>query len=138
MPDVTSDSLIPQGYQTVIYDQDGKEVTTLSTSNSNRIYAYYDEIPEKLRNAFVAIEDERFWTHNGIDIRGIGRAAFTALTGGRKSGASTITQQLIKNQIFNVGLDETTMLQTVQRKIQEQYLAVELEKTMEKETILEY
>ena len=138
LPDVTSDSLIPQGYQTVIYDQDGKEVTTLSTSNSNRIYAYYDEIPEKLRNAFVAIEDERFWTHNGIDIRGIGRAAFTALTGGRKSGASTITQQLIKNQIFNVGLDETTMLQTVQRKIQEQYLAVELEKTMEKETILEY
>lgn len=138
LPDVTSDSLIPQGYQTVIYDQDGNEVTTLSTSNSNRIYAYYDEIPENLRNAFVAIEDERFWTHNGIDVRGIGRALVTALSGGRKSGASTITQQLIKNQIFNVGLDETTMLQTIQRKIQEQYLAVQLEKTMEKETILEY
>ena len=138
LPDVTSDSLIPQGYQTVIYDQKGNEVTTLSTSNSNRIYAYYDEIPEDLRNAFIAIEDERFWTHNGIDVRGIGRAAVTALTGGRKSGASTITQQLIKNQIFNVGLDETTFLQTVQRKIQEQYLAVELEKVMEKKTILEY
>ncbi len=138
LPDVTSESLIPQGYQTVIYDQDGNEVTTLSTSNSNRIYAYYDEIPEDLRNAFIAIEDERFWTHNGIDVRGIGRAIVTILSGGRKSGASTITQQLIKNQIFNVGLDETTILQTVERKIQEQYLAVELEKTMDKETILEY
>lgn len=138
LPDVTSESLIPEGFLTTIYNQDGKEITTLSTSNSNRIYAYYDEIPEDLRNAFIAIEDERFWTHNGIDVRGIGRAAFTIITGGRKSGASTITQQLIKNQIFNVGLDETTFLQTVQRKIQEQYLAVELEKTMEKETILEY
>lgn len=138
LPDVTSDSLIPQGYQTTLYYQNGKEVTTLSTSNSNRIYANYNDIPENLRNAFIAIEDERFWTHNGIDIRGIGRAAFTVLTGGRKSGASTITQQLIKNQIFNVGLDETTFLQTVERKIQEQYLAVELEKSMKKETILEY
>lgn len=138
LPDVTSDSLIPEGFLTTIYNQDGKEITTLSTSMSNRIYAYYDDIPENLRNAFIAIEDERFWTHNGIDVRGIGRAAFTILTGGRKSGASTITQQLIKNQIFNVGLDETTMLQTVQRKVQEQYLAVALEKTMQKETILEY
>lgn len=138
LPDVTADNLIPQGFQTVIYDQNGKEITTLSDYDSNRIYATYDEIPEDYRNCFVAIEDERFWTHNGIDVRGIGGAAVSFLTGGAARGASTITQQLIKNQIYNVGLNETTILQTVERKIQEQYLAVELEKTMTKEIILEY
>ncbi len=138
LPDVTAENLIPQGYQSVIFYQNGQEVTTLSDYDSNRIYATYDEIPENYRNCFIAIEDERFWTHNGIDVRGIGSVAFNFLKSGKARGASTITQQLIKNQIYNVGLNETTILQTVERKIQEQYLAVELEKTMEKETILEY
>ena len=88
-------------------------------------------------NAFVAIEDERFWEHNGIDAKGILRAFFVGIKNRNFSeGASTITQQLIKNQIFNVGLNESTFLDSLKRKIQEQYLAIELEKQIDKKDIL--
>lgn len=127
-----------EGFQTTIYNQDGEEITTLSTANSNRIYVEYENIPEDLTNAFVAIEDQRFWQHNGIDARGILRAFFVGIQNGSfTEGASTITQQLIKNQIFNVGLNETTFMDSLKRKIQEQYLAIELEKQIEKTDILE-
>lgn len=136
-PEINAEDLIPTGYKTTLYDQDGNVVTTLSNFDSNREYVYYNDIPEILVNAFVSIEDERFWEHNGIDVQGIMRAALQTLQGD-KQGASTLTQQLIKNQIFNVGLDEDTMLDTVERKIQEQYLAVEIEKVLTKEEIVEY
>lgn len=127
-----------EGFQTTIYNQDGEEITTLSTANSNRIYVEYEDIPTDLVNAFVAIEDERFWDHNGIDARGILRAFFVGIKKGSfTEGASTITQQLIKNQIFNVGLNESTFMDSLKRKIQEQYLAIELEKQIEKQDILE-
>lgn len=127
-----------EGFQTTIYNQDGKEITTLSTANSNRIYVEYEDIPSDLVNAFVAIEDERFWDHNGIDARGILRAFFVGIKKGSfTEGASTITQQLIKNQVFNVGLNESTFMDSLKRKIQEQYLAIELEKQIEKRDILE-
>lgn len=127
-----------EGFQTTIYNQDGEEITTLSTANSNRIYVEYEEIPTDLVNAFVAIEDERFWNHNGIDARGILRAFFVGVSNGSfTEGASTITQQLIKNQVFNVGLNESTFMDSLKRKIQEQYLAIELEKQIEKRDILE-
>ena len=72
-PDITNikDSVQLEGFQTTIYNQDGKELTTLSTANSNRVYVEYEDIPEDLINAFVAIEDRRFWEHNGVDARGI-------------------------------------------------------------------
>lgn len=137
-PDIDDIDVDPKGFQTTIYNQDNEVVTTLSTINSNRVYAYFDDIPEDLRDAFVAIEDERFWDHNGIDMKGIARAAFQGVkTRDFSQGASTVTQQLIKNQVFNVGLDENTFMDKVERKIQEQYLAVELEKRMTKEEILE-
>ena len=127
-----------EGFQTTIYNQDGKEITTLSTANSNRIYVEYEDIPEDLVNAFIAIEDERFWEHNGIDARGILRAFFVGVKNkGFTEGASTITQQLIKNQVFNVGLNESTFMDSLKRKIQEQYLAIELEKQIDKQDILE-
>ena len=127
-----------EGFQTTIYNQDGKEITTLSTANSNRIYVEYENIPQDLTDAFVAIEDERFWEHNGIDARGILRAFFVGIKKGSfTEGASTITQQLIKNQVFNVGLNESTFMDSLKRKIQEQYLAIELEKQIEKQDILE-
>ncbi len=127
-----------EGFQTTIYNQDGTELTTLSTANSNRIYVEYENIPEDLVNAFVAIEDERFWQHNGIDARGILRAFFVGIQKGSfTEGASTITQQLIKNQVFNVGLNETTFMDSLKRKFQEQYLAIELEKQIQKQDILE-
>jgi len=139
-PDIKNikDSVQLEGFQTTIYNQDGKELTTLSTANSNRVYVAFEDIPEDLVNAFVAIEDERFWEHNGVDARGILRAFFVGMKNRNFSeGASTITQQLIKNQIFNVGLNETTFMDSLKRKIQEQYLAIELEKQIDKKDILE-
>ena len=138
-PEVNAKDLIPKGYQTTLYDQDGKELKVLASFDANREYVYYDDIPENLFNAFIAIEDQRFWEHNGIDVQGIMRAFAHGLQSGDfDQGASTLTQQLIKNQIFNVGLDEKTMFDKIERKVQEQYLAVEIEKVLPKKSIAEY
>ncbi len=92
-----------------------------------------------MQHAFVAIEDERFYDHNGIDLHGIGRAFISGLSKGRFSeGASTITQQLIKNNVLTSWTSETSFVEKLQRKIQEQYLALELEKQVnDKDWILE-
>ena len=86
---------------------------------ANREYVTLDEIPVNLQHAFVAIEDERFYTHNGVDIRGMIRAGVTAvMTGFRETqGASTITQQLLKNNYFTTWTSEKTMLDRINRKI---------------------
>ena len=139
-PDISEikESVQLEGFKTTIYNQKGKKITTLSTANSNRVYVEYEDIPENLVNAFVAIEDERFFEHNGIDAKGILRAFFVGIKNGSFSeGASTITQQLIKNQVFNVGLNESNFMESLNRKIQEQYLAIELEKQIDKTKILE-
>ena len=79
----------------------------------------------------MAIEDERFYEHNGIDVRGILRAFVKNITSGDLSeGASTITQQLLKNNVFTNWTQESTWLERFTRKIQEQYLAVEVEKNI--------
>ena len=86
----------------------------------------------------VAIEDERFYEHNGIDVRGIARAGMKAITTGNFSeGASTITQQLLKNNVFTDWTNESTQLERFTRKFQEQYLAVQVEKKYDKSVILE-
>ena len=137
-PDISNISIKPKGFKTVIYDQNEKERNTLSTVNSNRVYVYYEDIPQEVIDAFVAIEDERFWTHNGIDMKGIFRALYRDVVArNMNEGASTITQQLIKNSVFNVGMNETTNVQKIERKVQEQYLAIDLEKMYTKEQILE-
>ena len=59
-PEVNAKDLIPKGYQTTLYDQDGKELKVLASFDANREYVYYDDIPENLVNAFIAIEDQRF------------------------------------------------------------------------------
>ncbi len=129
-------SLKPKYSATIIYDDSGQEVQLLSDYSSNRIIVPYEKIPANLRNAFIAIEDERFYEHNGVDLKGIIRAGFTALThGGRTQGASTITQQLIKNNVFEVG-GEHNFLAKIKRKIQEQSLAIKVEKKTSKEEIL--
>lgn len=137
-PDASAIDLSPTGYATKIYDSSGNEIESLVQSGSNRVYASLDEIPTHLIYAFVSIEDERFYEHNGIDIRGILRAGMHGLASGSFSqGASTLTQQLIKNKLFNSGMGETTFMQSLKRKIQEQYLALELEKVYSKNDILE-
>ena len=121
----------------MIYDKDGKVTRKLSTSDSNRVYVSLDKIPANLQNAFISIEDVRFYNHNGIDMRGIARSFFLGLK--EKSldqGGSTITQQLVKNNILGIQPEKTT-IERIERKIKEQSLALELEKITSKQKILE-
>ena len=138
-PDISEVNISPNGFSTTVYDSAGNEIETLAASGSNRTYVTIDEIPKDLQHAFVAIEDERFYKHNGIDLRGIIRAGFTGIiSGGEKmQGASTITQQLLKNNYFTTWTSEHTLKDSINRKVQEQYLAVQLEKVEDKDTILE-
>ncbi len=138
-PDIDSIQVVPQGYTTVITDAQGKTIQTLVGKDANREYVTLDKIPVNLQNAFISIEDERFWTHNGIDIQGILRAFVDGIQNGGNfnQGASTLTQQLLKNQVFSGG-EEKNLYDRFERKIQEQYLAVQLEKKLTKEQILEY
>ena len=135
-PDVNDLSIAPAGYSTIVYDSDGNEIEKLAAIGSNRIPVSIDQIPSHLQYAFIDLEDERFYDHNGIDIKGIIRAGFEFLQGS-KQGASTLTQQLLKNNVFESGGRESNMGALIKRKIQEQYLALELEKTTSKPIILE-
>lgn len=135
-PDVSNIDVTPTGFSTFVYDSEGNQTAKLVSTDSNRIPVTFDQIPVNLQHAFVAIEDERFYDHRGIDIQGIIRAGIRGLsTGNFDQGASTITQQLIKNNVFT-GWTSETFSEAVRRKIQEQYLAVEVEKTMSKDDIL--
>lgn len=134
-PEINVESIVPIGYATTVYDSAGNLTDTLVTAGSNREEATFDELPEDLINAFVAIEDSRFWVHNGIDLRSITRAAVGVLIGENRGGGSTITQQLIKNNVFNGGM-ETSFGAKLERKLQEQYLALQLTKSMDKKLIL--
>ena len=143
-PDISDINVTPTGYQTTVYASDGKtSIATLVGAGANRVYVTIDEIPLHLQHAFVAIEDSRFYEHNGIDLYGIARAAVVGikdvLSGGRMSqGASTITQQLIKNNVLTTWVGEDTFIESLQRKIQEQYLALKLEEQVQdKDWILE-
>ena len=137
-PDISNINMVPTGYTTKFYYSDGTLSQTLVGAGGNREYVTIDEIPLHVQNAFIAIEDERFWEHDGIDVRSIFRAAVEMLSAGRlESGASTITQQLLKNQVFSGG-NESSDFDKIIRKVQEQYLAIQLENTLDKETILEY
>ena len=131
-PDVSQLDLKPTtNYTSFVFDSNKKPIDSFSGAE-NRIYVTLDKIPDYLQKAFIALEDERFYEHNGIDAKGIFRAIFKNLkSGGFSEGASTITQQLIKNNILKADKKLT-------RKIQEQYLAVEFEKLYSKDLILEY
>ena len=134
-PELNLESIVPAGYATTVYDSAGNLTDTLVKTGSNREEAEYEEIPKDLINAFVAIEDARFWKHNGIDLRSIARAAWGVLTHDYSGGASTITQQLIKNNVLGGG-GEDNWGDRIERKIQEQYLALQLDKSMSKELII--
>ena len=137
-PDVDDIDIMPLGYATFLYDDAGNQIRKLAAPDSNRLPVTLDQIPVDLQHAVVAIEDERFYEHNGIDVKGILRAGMKALTTGDFSeGASTITQQLLKNNVFTNWTSESTQLERFTRKIQEQYLAVQVEKKTDKDTILE-
>ena len=137
-PDVDDIDIMPLGYATFLYDDAGNQIRKLAAPDSNRLPVTLEQIPVDLQHAVVAIEDERFYEHNGIDVKGILRAGMKALTTGDFSeGASTITQQLLKNNVFTNWTSESTQLERFTRKIQEQYLAIQVEKKTDKDTILE-
>ena len=130
-PDLSLISIEPTEYTTIFKDMNGVEVERYH-GDENREYVSLNEIPLNMQNAIVAIEDERFYKHFGIDIKGVLRAGFTTvknkLTGqSGVEGASTITQQLIKNNVSKVQRN------TIKTKIQEQYLAIKYELMLEKQ-----
>ncbi len=134
-PEFDPNRVVPTGFYSVIYNSRGDEAERLVGSNANRVEAKYDEFPQDLVDAFVAIEDSRFWQHEGIDFRSILRAITGILTDSYSGGGSTITQQLIKNTVFEGGMENSGGAR-LERKIQEQYLALQLTKTMDRKTIL--
>ncbi|NKE06146.1 transglycosylase domain-containing protein [Mesobacillus selenatarsenatis] len=114
---------------TTIYDRNGDEASKLATNRTGGVSI--KDMPEHVPNAVIAIEDERFYEHNGFDIKGIARAFFgNLLAGGITGGGSTLTQQLTKNALLSSE-------RTYKRKVEELFLAVELEKEYEKDEIIE-
>lgn len=135
-PNIAKNSLTPSKQKSIVYDMDGEVIKELSNYQSNRIIISSEQMPKNLKNAFIAIEDARFYKHNGIDLKGIARAVFSNIKSlSFKEGASTITQQLLKNNIFDAG-GENNMIDKVKRKIQEQYLAIKIEQQYTKDEIL--
>lgn len=138
-PEVSEVNITPLGAATFVYDEEGNKLQKLTAPNSNRMPVAMDQIPEDMQHAVVAIEDERFYEHNGIDVRGILRAAVRGITSMDFSeGASTITQQLLKNNVFTNWTNESSQIEKFKRKFQEQYLAIQVEKELgDKNVILE-
>ncbi len=137
-PQLSSVSVTPVGYRSTIENDAGEVTQLLAGEEANRVYVELDTLPEHLKNAFIAIEDERFYSHHGVDWQGIARALIRNIsTRDVSQGASTITQQLIKNNVFPEFATEQSVLQKVRRKIQEQHLALKLEEQQSKDWILE-
>ena len=137
-PQLDLKQVSPRRYRTAVLDADGNVMRYLAGEEANREYVPLNRIPQSVRDAFVAIEDQRFYRHHGIDIRGIGRAIIEDVrTRSFSQGASTLTQQLIKNNVFAAGMEERTATEKLTRKIQEQYLAIVLESLKDKDWILE-
>ena len=115
-----------------LYDDEGYLLTELS-GNGSKIYLTFEEIPENVINAFIAIEDRSFWEHPGIDLKAIVRVGLEFVTskGEKVHGASTITQQLVRNVFI-------TKEVTLERKVKEICYALEVEKKYSKEEIMEF
>lgn len=118
---------------TTVYstDKDGNdEVYEQIIASENRVWVGIENIPQEMQNAIVAIEDERFYKHKGVDVKRTLGAVWGEFTGGSGYGGSTLTQQLVKNI---TGDSERTKA----RKVREIFRALELEKTLDKSEILE-
>ena len=125
-------SLAPLAERSYIYDRNGNKMATLiNGDNQNRAQVSLKDVPDTVRGAVLASEDVNFYQHKGVNVRSIGRAANANLeAGGVSQGGSTITQQVVKNSIVG-------KKQNLSRKLREAFLAVELEKQMTKDEILE-
>lgn len=139
VPDINAIDLIPEGFTTSILDDDGDTVRTLSASDANRQYVMLDQIPTNLQNAFIAIEDENFRSHDGIEPVTILKStiAWIASGGVQASEHLTLTQQLLKNQIPTLD-KESDLLSGVRRRLKEEYMALRMENRYTKDEILEF
>jgi penicillin-binding protein 1A len=128
LPNITKLADYKPALVTTILDSNDRRIGEIYTQR--RTYVTYDKIPPIVVDAFVAAEDNTYWTHAGIDYVGMARAFFANLRAGKKTqGASTITQQVVKNLLL-------TPERTFRRKIQEIILARRLEKALTKQEIL--
>ncbi len=141
-PALSQINIDPEKFTTHIYYSDGSVSGTVVGVESNRILVTSEQIPKVVKDCFVAIEDKRFYEHDGIDLPGIARAGYSGIksfldkSGGLLDyGASTITQQLLKIRVFNYG-NENNAIDKITRKVQEQYLAIQLEDAYTKDEIL--
>lgn len=131
-PKITTQDLQGQ-VASKLYDREGQLIKSLGGQNRDRMQA--DEIPTVLKEAVLAIEDSRFYSHQGVDpIRIIGALVANLKAGGIEQGGSTITQQLVKLSVFSTKFED----QTLERKAQEAWLAIQLEREYSKDQILTY
>ena len=126
-PPNMDETLIPDA-ASQFYDINGNVIYT-TLSEERRIPVTIDKIPKHVQQAFIAIEDNRFYEHSGIDYRGTARALVSTLSGSEVQGGSTITQQLAKNAFL-------TQERSIVRKIKEAFIAKELEHKYTKDEIL--
>ena len=128
---------VSSSYTTYIYAQDSSgewiPYDILTSEGEKRIWCQLEDIPEMVQDAFVYSEDERYWSHDGVDFQGILSALYDTITG-FKRGGSTITQQTVKNL---TGDKEVDHFVGIARKLREVYRAVQLEKKYSKDDILE-
>ena len=129
LPDYTSADAYLAAEPTVVYDSQGNEIGSFYLENRQSVDL--DAISGYVKEGTVDTEDVRFYKHNGVDPQGIVRAIYSNLTGGAE-GASTITQQLVRNTI----LSDERYDQTLKRKVREAYIAIQMEKTYTKDQIL--
>ena len=129
------EDLTSKSVDTIIYDKDGTEIANVSGEEKRRTVTL-DEVPQMLQDAYISIEDERFYTHHGVDIkRTLGATATYIIRRGSSSyGGSTITQQLVKNLMND---DDDSGIAGIQRKIREMSRAYKLEQWFSKQQILE-
>lgn len=128
-PDLDLAKIGAQSQTSFIYDSNGNQIMEFKGSE-NRVYVELEDIPQNLINAVIAVEDARFYEHHGVDLKRIAGALVNNLLGGNTQGASTITDQLVKLTLLNSD-------QNYKRKMQEAYLALQLEEKLTKDEILE-
>ena len=115
----------------IVLDGKGNRFAEVFEENQRRVWVALADIPEPVRNAFIAAEDKRFYEHKGVDERGLIRAFIANLAGSRRpQGGSTITQQVVKNLLVGDDL-------SYERKVREMIVASRLEQALSKDEILE-
>lgn len=134
LPNIEDYTKVSMPQDSTIYDIDGKVIGIIATVSRDAVG--FGEISQPMKDAIIAIEDERFYNHSGIDFQGIARALYVNFkewrnSGGVSQGASTITQQYVRNAYEQVGTQ-----QTISRKLTEMILAAQLEANMSKDDIL--